>query len=456
MVWALAVFGTAVFPDARLRKRAAAILEQRMSRPGDGIPQAAGSPAAAKATYRFVENPRVRANLIWDPVHDWTAKRLCGLEWVFALQDTTALMYPTLAATEGLGTMNTQKEEALLMHSVLALRPDGHVVGLLDNEVWARPPEEFGKRAGRKKRPIEDKESFKWVRANRRTAELRDRHSPATRLVYVDDREADIHEVFQSILDQGDGAIIRNRHDRMVEGPHLTVWSTVEARPVLERLRVDVPRRKGEPKRWATLEMRAATVTLRCSTRHPERRPLSLGVVWVHEPAPPPGAEPLDWMLWTTLPIDTVEQCVEVLRGYRLRWRIEDFHRTLKDGLKIERSQLKTAERIETHLAFCSAVAVRLLQLTHWARTEPQSLCTEVLAEDEWQALWLSVHESWRSARQGPPTMREAVRMIGRLGGHLGRKCDGMPGVRSLWKGWRDLQLVVKHHRLLRAHGPPG
>jgi hypothetical protein len=350
--------------------------------------------------------------------------------------------------------MNTKKEEALLMHSALVLRADGQVVGLLDNHVWARPPEEFGKAADRKARPIEDKESFKWIRANRRTAELRDRYSPTTRLVYVDDREGDIHEVFESILDQGDGAIIRNRHDRAVEGPHLTVWSTLEARPVIQRLRVEVPRKKNKPKRWATLEMRAAAVTLRPSKQYRERRPLTLGVVWVHEPAPPPGAEALDWMLWTTLPVETVDHCLEVLRGYRLRWRVEDFHRTLKDGLKIERSQLKTAQRIEKHLAFCSAAAARLLQLTHWARTEPQCLCTEVLADDEWRVLCLSVHESWPSARQRPPTMREAVRMIGRLGGHLGRKCDGMPGVRSLWKGWRDFQLLVKHHRLLRAHGP--
>jgi hypothetical protein len=365
-------------------------------------------------------------------------------------------MYSTLAATDGLGTMNTEKAEALLMHSVLVLRPDGQVVGLLHNDVWARAPEEFGKSQDRKARAIEEKESFKWIRANHHTAELRDRYSPTTRLVYVDDREADIHEVFQSVLDQGDGAIIRNRHDRAVEGPHATVGSTLEAQPVIERVRIEVPRKKGQPKRWATLEMRAATVRLRPSKNHPQRRPLSLGVVWVHEAAPPPGAEPLDWMLWTTLPIETVEQCLEVLRGYQLRWRVEDFHRTLKDGLKIERSQLKTAERIETHLAFCSAAAARLLQLTHWARTEPQCLCTEVLAEDAWQALWLSVHERWPSARQRPPTMREAVRMIGRLGGHLGRKCDGLPGVRSLWKGWRDLQLLVRHHRLLRSHGPPG
>lgn len=443
----MAVFGPAIFPDLRLKMRAVEILSRRTSRPGDSIPQGAGSTAAVKATYRFLENRRVSTELVWDPIHVHTAKNLRGLEWVFVVQDTTALMYPTLAATTGLGTMNTLKEEALLMHSALVLRADGHVVGLLENDVWARPPEEFGKAAERKSRTIEEKESYKWIRANHRTAALRDRYSPHTRFVYIDDREADIHEVLQDILDQGDDAIIRNRHDRRIDGPHLTLWSMLEARPVIQRCKIEVPRKHGQPKRCAVVEIRSATVTLRPSTTGPKRRPLTLGVVWVHEPHPPAGVEPLDWMLWTTWPVETVDHCIEVLSAYRLRWRIEDFHRTLKEGCQIEKSQLKTAERIKVLLAFCSAVAVRLLQLTHWARTEPTRLCTEVLSEEEWRFLWMHTrHEPVRDG-QSPPTIREAVRMIARLGGHLGRKCDGMPGVRSLWKGWRDFQLLLEAHR---------
>ena len=153
-------------------------------------------------------------------------------------------------------------------------------------------------------------------------------------------------------------------------------------------------------------------------------------------------------MLWTTLAVGTAAEAMQVVEFYRLRWRIEDFHRTLKDGCKIERTQLKTAGRIETLAAICSAVAVRLLQLTHWARTEPTRPCTEVLSGDEWRVLWVRVHGVPVPPSHEPPTMREAVRMVGRLGGHLGCKCDGLPGVRSLWKGWYVLQLLVEGYHI--------
>jgi hypothetical protein len=447
-VWATAVLGRAPFPDHRLRLRAIEILAQKAKRPGDSIPQGAGSPAAAKATYRFVENKRVSAKLLWAPLHEHTARSLRGLDRALAIQDTTFVNVPTLEATEGLGTVNGKAEEALLMHSVLAVRPDGHILGMLDTQVWARPPEEFGKAKDRKSRPIEEKESSKWLRSMVRSAALRDRFSPGTRLVHICDREADIHEAFQKAIDLGDDAIIRCARDRKVEGEAGYVRATLAAQPVLALARVEVPRKKGERKRWAAIEIRSAPVTLDPPKTHPTRRPLALSVVWVTEPVAPTGAEPLDWMLWTTLAVATVKEALEVVEYYRLRWRIEDFHRTLKEGCRVERTQLKTAARIETLVAYSSAVAVRLLQITHWARTEPTRPCTEVLSDDEWRVLWARIHNARLSEGQGPPTMREAVKMIGRLGGHLGRKSDGLPGVRSLWKGWYVLQLLVEGYHI--------
>lgn len=447
-MWATSVLGRAGFPDHRLKMRAIAVLAQKARRPSDSIPQGAGSPAAAKGTYRFLENKRVSAKLLWLPIHEHGARALRGSDRALAIQDTTFLNLPTLEATEGLGTVGGEDEEALLMHSVLAVRPDGHIVGMLDTQVWARPPEELGKAEARKSRPIEEKESAKWLRGMARVAALRDRWSPGTRLVHMGDREADIHEVFEKARALGDDVLVRCSVDRRVEGEFGHVWATLATRPVLAVARVQVPRKKGQPRRWANVEVRSATVRLDPPRWHPERRPVTLGVVWVHEAAAPPGVEPLDWMLWTTLAAGTAAEAMQVVEFYRLRWRIEDFHRTLKDGCKIERTQLKTAGRIETLAALCSAVAVRLLQLTHWARTEPTRPCTEVLGGDEWRVLWVRVHGGPLPPDQEPPTMREAVRMIGRLGGHLGRKCDGLPGVRSLWKGWYVLQLLVEGYHI--------
>jgi hypothetical protein len=448
IVCASSILATARFPDLRLHHRAAMFLGQKLGRPRDSIPQGAGSPAAAKAAYRFIENPRVNAPMLWDPIHDYGASGLKDLRLVLSVQDTTALMFPTLEATTGLGTISHKKEEALLMHSALAVRPDGHVLGLLHNEVWARPIEQFGKAESRKTRSINEKESAKWLRGIEGVSELRDRLSPHTQLLHLFDREGDIHEVFQEVIDRGQEAVIRHSVDRNVDGEHETTRRTVAAEPVLKRLKLVVPRKKGQPKRTAKVVVRSTEVTLRPPKKHPGRRPLTLGIVWVHEPRPPKGVEALDWLLWTTLPVRTAQQCNRVVKYYKLRWRIEDFHKVLKSGCKIERTQLKSAARIQVLLALSCAVAVFLLQLTHWARTEPDAPCTLVLSDDQWRVLWEYTHKQPVPPGLCAPTMREAVRMIGRLGGHLGRKCDGMPGTKTLWLGWRDLQLLVEYAQI--------
>jgi hypothetical protein len=90
-----------------------------------------------------------------------------------------------------------------------------------------------------------------------------------------------------------------------------------------------------------------------------------------------------------------------------------------------------------------SAVAIRIVALRDLARVEPNTPCTAILTQDEWQPLWLRFSKTKLTAQTTPPTIEQAIRWIGRLGGHLGRKRDGMPGVRTLWRGLRDLSLLA-------------
>jgi len=446
-LWAVQQLATLRLPDQRLAVRGVRFLVQMALRPADSILQGARTPADAKGCYRFLENTRVSARPHWDAIHDHTAQGLVGLPCAVSVQDTTALMFPTLRATTGLGTADRPREEALWMHSALVLRPDGHPVGLLHNHVWARPLPEFGKGHLRKARPFEDKESFEWVRGMRRTTKLRDRWSPKTRLVHVFDSAGDVHEVLAEVVASGDDAVVRSGRDRCVAGEQGLLRATVAAAPLLHRKRIAVPRKEGQRKRMATLEVRTAPVTITPSSAYPTREALAVRAVWVHEAEPPPGVEGLDWLLVTTLPVDTVKQALRVIELYRLRWRIEEFHLVLKSGCRLEATQLKTAARIETLLALLCAVAVRVLQFTHLARLEPDAPCTVMLGEDEWRVLVAYSEQRAVAVGRAPPSLREAVRLIGRLGGHLGRKGDGMPGVRSLWRGWRDLCLLVEGYR---------
>jgi hypothetical protein len=450
-LWATTVLGKARFPDGRLNQRAISFLAQQSERPGQGILQGSPRPAAAKGNYRLLENRRVKPEHFWEPIHEYTGRRLGHAGRIVSIQDTTTLMFPHLHETVGLGTADREVEEALWMHSCLAARPNGEVLGLVHNQVWARPLAEFHKARERKKLPIEDKESFKWIAGIRAVTALCGKYNSAAKLVHVFDSEGDIHEVFEEILSLGHDAVIRCGRDRSVEGPYGHVRATLAAGAVLDRYVVEVPREKGRPKRQARVEMRSASLVLHPKSAYPGRKPLAINALWVHEPEPPPGVEPLDWVLLTTLPVGTADQCREVVALYKLRWLIEDFHLILKSGCKVEETQLKTADRIEELAAILSAVAVRILQLRQRARTAPDSPCTEILSEDEWRVLWIYFHRRPVPSGLSPPTIREAARMIGQLGGYLGRKCDGMPGVRVLWKGWITLQIMIDGYKLAQG-----
>jgi hypothetical protein len=233
-----------------------------------------------------------------------------------------------------------------------------------------------------------------------------------------------------------------------VEGPG-DADEAIRQAPVVARLRLKLPAGHGRRARTAVVELRARPLTLMPHSHHERsRRPLRLTMVEVREVGAPPGIdEPIHWLLWTTEPARTKKQLLAVVRAYALRWRIEDFHLTWKQGCRAEQLQLETRQRLEKALVFYAGVAVRILRLRDLARREPTAACTEVLTEDEWRALYAHATGKSASATTTVPTIEQATKWIGRLGGHLGRKRDGMPGVRTLWRGWRDLAILVAGYR---------
>jgi hypothetical protein len=266
------------------------------------------------------------------------------------------------------------------------------------------------------------------------------------------DREGDIHEVMAEVRAGGDGAVIRCAHNRNVNEPEAHAHEAVRAGPLLGRAKVQVPRKAGAPKREAEVEVRARRVTVIPNPeKHPERQPLSLTLVEVWEGAPPPETEPLHWYLWTTEKVETLEEALAVIGFYGLRWRIEDVHLVLKEGCRVEKLQLEAAERLATALVLYMTIAIRVVALRDAARQRPEASCTVVLQESEWRTLWTRHHRRPAKPEQQPPTLREAALWIGRLGGHQGRKGDGMPGVRVLWRGWRDLMMLTELYVALRA-----
>jgi hypothetical protein len=453
-VWAAEITAHAELPDERLNRRLAEIMATFAEKPLDSIPQACGDAHAAKAVYRFFRNERVTVDGLVQTLAAATAEHCRGQTEVLSVQDTSSANFSTLQSTTGLGPVGTsQDSKGIYVHSTLALLTTGIPIGLLHQQCWSRAP---------KRRDIDpheldiaEKESSKWLHgiagATAAIADLPSAERP--RLIHVMDREGDIHEVLETIANSSDGAIIRSTSNRLIEGEIKRAHDAVAAADLLGTKVIDVPAKHGQPKRKARLEVRSIRVTITPRRRHAaqaDRKPITYGLVEAREIDAPADIEPLHWLLWTTEATETFSDADEVLRKYKLRWRIEDFHLTLKSGCRVEALELETANRLTKALTIYSAVAIRIVAMRDLARQDPDAPCTTILSDDAWKALWLHFNEKRLTAKVKPPTIKQAILWIGRLGGHLNRKCDGMPGVRTLWRGWRDLTLLVTGYRLAR------
>jgi len=455
--WAEAEFGQAPLRDQRLVERLCILSRDLYARPRAQLPEACGSRAKTKAAYRFFDNRRVTMPAILQSHYQATAQRVAQEQIVLAVQDTTSLNYSAHPATEMLGLIGSEADGpiGMLVHSTLAFNEAGTPLGLLDVQCWVRDPEEFGKKHRRQDLPLEAKESVRWLRSLEAVARAQAK-CPNTRLVGVGDRESDIYELFVWAKARPDrpALLVRAEQDRLLAEGQERLWAHVQAQPRHGTIEIKVPRRGTNPARVAQLEVRFAEVELTPPVRKAEMPKVRLWAVQAREVAPPTGIEPVEWMLLSSLPVETLEQALEKLRWYAGRWGIEVFHRVLKSGCQIENRQLAGADRLEACLAIDMVVAWRIFHLTKLGRETPDVPCTVFFEEYEWQALVTYVTQRPELPAQ-PPTLREAVRMAAGLGGFLGRKSDGEPGTQTLWIGLQRLDDLAGMYLVLRGGQRP-
>lgn len=456
--WVARQYRTLDLPDKRLEDRCLRIAMDITENPSGNFNQSTDDWAQAKAAYRFVENTRLTAEDLQTTVGDAAAKACARHRTILAVQDTTALKFDSARHADGLGTISDSPvTRGMFYHPVLAIRTDGLAIGLLDQQWWCRGTEVAHKAKKRNERPILEKESCKWLKgAANASLALKSNLSPEERprMIHVFDREGDVHEAFELIEALQDDAVIRCAHNRRViapDGRKGLAHDLIRRSPVLGIVTIDVPRKPKEKKRTADLQVRAMSLTLNPRQDiYPDRRTITLTLVEAFEAEPPAGTEPLHWLLWTTLSAVDFDQAVEVMRIYTLRWKIEEFFFALKQGCRIEKVQFQSADRLAKVVSLYSAVAVRILICRDLARLHPDNPCTDMLAEVEWKALWTYIHKKPPAKRQKPPTIGQAVLWIGRLGGHLNRKSDGMPGLKTLWRGFQSLVLLTRMFAIIQ------
>lgn len=451
--WAEQEFGAAPLGDARLRGRLIGLGRDFYAKPRAQIPQACGTRAKTKAAYRFFDHERTTMDAILQSHYEAAAARAKGEAVVLAVQDTTSLNYNAQPAIDNLGPIGTRADAwfGLLVHDTMAFTPAGLPLGLIDVQCWARDANEFGKKHQRKGRPIEQKESYKWLKSVQAAARLQ-AHCPNSTVVSVGDREADIFELFDyaRTLPQAPKLLIRAEQDRTLGEAHGTLFEHLRAQPIAGYQHLQLPRRGNRAARVATMAIAFARVELKAPRDKAKLKPVVLWAVLAREIDAPASATALQWMLLTTCEVSGFAQALEKLAWYTQRWGIEVYHRTLKSGCQIEQRQLGSADRIEACLAIDMVVAWRILHLTKLGRDHPEVPCTLYFSEAEWKALLTFVNRDLRVPEQ-PPSLREATHLVAGLGGFLGRKCDGEPGAQTLWLGLQRLDDITSMYQLFTA-----
>jgi hypothetical protein len=277
------------------------------------------------------------------------------------------------------------------------------------------------------------------------------------RWVDVGDRGSDIYEAMIASQRVGHDFLFRVVQNRQV-------WTTSE-RQQLIGLReyacslpsqgsdqVDIPGRGGRASRSALVQLASAPVWIPAPQGIPKRWSQPVIEAWViriWEAHPPEGLEGLEGILIGSVPTQTLEELKDRRDWYCCRWLVEVFHHIEKNGCKEEARRFETAERMIACLAMLSVIAVRIFQMRTALTSQPDADAKEVASTEEIQVL--CIHEK---KDVDTLSVREFVRGVAKLGGFLGRKSDGDPGVLTLWRGYQRLQDMIQGYRLRAARSP--
>ncbi|HEX5745227.1 MAG TPA: IS4 family transposase [Archangium sp.] len=421
--------------------------------------QFAKDEAGLKGAYRFFANPEVTPEAILQGHVAATRERCRARGKVLCIQDTTDLIFKH--QVEGAGRINQlPRVRGLWVHTTLAVDAGTHeVMGVLGQMVWARPDKPKRKKrkkeetaAQRKKRP---RESQRWGEAAYRVSDVLEPLPAQERpcVVHVLDAEGDVFETLEVIEALGDSFVIRVTRNRLLasgqrqqaeEAEREYLLDKVAQAPVLGHKVVQVPGRPGQQERQAELEIRACRVSVRPPrNRGRAGQPLELNVVLARETRPPEGQKPLYWCLVTGEPIETLQQCLQVVEAYEGRWLVEELHMGFKSGCGTETRRLQHGARLSNFLALATVVAFSMLSLRDAARRPEPPPASEHLSEIQLQLLGDLCPELPPN-----PNAYDALRAMAMLGGFIGRKGDGEPGWRTLWRGWEKLQHAETIYRM--------
>ena len=429
------------FPYERLKSRLGGLLSQLGQRIGDTLPAACQDWAATKAAYRFFSNPRVNESIILAGHFAATRARVAAAKGpILILHDTTEFSFQR-DKPDAIGKTNLLASRphrsphtvcGLLMHSSLALTPQGKPLGLTAVKFWTRKRFKGTNALKRKvnltRIPIEQKESVRWLENLKQSTRLIN----PSRCIHVGDRESDIFELFCSAHEEGTHFLVRTCVDRLAGAGSTTISKRMTREPIRGTHEIEVFDHQRRPVK-VKLHLRFCRMTVHPPIGKHKRYPtLSLTVIHAHERGKPVGREPIRWKLLTDLPVEDLRSATQMLDWYSQRWKIETFHKILKSGCRAEQSKLRTADRLTNLIAVFCIIGWRVFWLTMVSRTNPKTSSETVFTDTE-----IAILDHFAANVDPPATKPIAhyVTVIAKLGGYLARGSDPPPGNMVLWRG---------------------
>ena len=460
--WAESEFGSAELGDERRTRRLVQLAAEVATRPAGTVTHACASSASREGAFRLLENTAVRPEAVRGASLRATGQRCVGHSRVIVPVDATALTLTDEKQSKGLGAVGAWRQGARGLHvmSALAVTDDGSTLGLCAQRMWVRSQRSVH---GDRHVAEQPSETDHWLQALLEARSTLAASAPACRPWFQLDRGGDCWQVLALAHRLDLLLTVRATHDRRIEDRDERLWAAVAGAPVIAKRRITVrarpPLRKNkrvggkrrrvkvqihrEQARSAKVEIRAAKLPLVLVSRPGcPGFPATFHAVLVREVGRDKD-DAIEWMLLTTHPIETRAQVLEVVRGYCLRWRVEEFHRVWKRGLcRVEDTQLRSRDAIFKWATLLAAVATRAMRLTQLARTTPDAPATSELSKMEIEAL-LALRQPKGVTGSDAPSLAQAVRWLADLGGYTG-PWNGPPGATVIGRGLHDVLIAAR------------
>ena len=434
------------FTDKRLKKRFFKMMDSFSHEPGKSILTACGSRSQAKAIYRWLANDRLSYEELLNSISQATIQKMKQLsnEKILLIQDTTELSFGFREGIEHMGYYCDSKQKGMLAHSCIAVTQKGLVLGLVHQESMTRKQRKNTTETyeQRKRKAIEEKESFKWISTLRKCHEIIPNN---IKTITICDREGDFYELFAEAKKQEENILIRLFQNRAI-GEEKHLFEKLKASPVRGNLVIQMSRNPKEhlPMRMVMMEYHYEKVQIKKPYRRTEahlEKELEFTVIYVHETK---EKNSIHWYLITNAEINTDADAEEQIRNYIQRWKIERFHYILKSGCKIEEKQVRSYEKLNVLSLLYSVIALQIMHMTYLGKLCPNLPAELFLEKEELKLLYFAARRT-KILSEKTYTIKDMILDLAALGGRRLSPSDGMPGVSSVWNGLEKFYILLEY-----------